>query len=97
MQQACAVSYRGRNQGHPPPQSTSIANVVGTSTGFAERRSRNLGRSSADAEITESFSILEADAEKSRVSQDTYFLREWKMAYIAADSNRWRSFFDTCT
>ena len=35
VQRACAVSYRGRHEGHPPTQSTSVANnVVGTSTGF---------------------------------------------------------------
>ena len=38
VQRAWAVSYRGRQQGHPPAQSTSVASVVGTSTGFAERR-----------------------------------------------------------
>ena len=29
MQRACAVSYWGRHQGHPPTQSTSVANVGG--------------------------------------------------------------------
>ena len=40
------------------------------------------------AEIAEIFIILEAAAEKSRISQATYFLRKAKMAYIAAYSNR---------
>ena len=40
------------------------------------------------AEIAKSFGILEAAAEKSRISQATYFLRKAKMAYNAADSNK---------
>ena len=72
VQRVFTVSYRVRNQGHPPPQSTSnAANVVGT-TGFEEKEHCSPeSQLRAEERSKEARPVVDYNSQKSCVSCST--------------------------